>query len=74
MESPEGTENTPGKPEGMVGGGNIRPSLCPKVPEAYPVFSSFLELFTCTISACEAADQASRVLDRAQGFGTEPVV
>lgn len=57
MESLEGTEDTPRRPRGVVGGGDIRPSLCPKELEAYPSFSSFLGLSTCTISTCGAADQ-----------------
>lgn len=46
MESPEGTEDTPEKPQDVVGGGNTRPRLCPEEPEAFPAFSSFLGLST----------------------------
>lgn len=75
MESPEGTEDTPGRPQGVVGGGDIRLSLYPKELEAYPAFSSFLGLSTRTISTCEAADQpASRALDGTQGWDTVSVV
>lgn len=75
MESLESTEDTPGKPQCVVGYCNIRPRLCPKQPEAYPAFSSFLGLSTRTISISEAAEQpASRALDGTQGYGTGPVV
>lgn len=56
MESLEGTEDTPGKPQIVVGYCNIRPSLCPREPKAYPAFSSFLGLSAHTISISEAAD------------------
>ena len=48
MESPEGTDYAPGRPQGVVGSGDIRPSLRPNEPEAYPALSLFLRLSTCT--------------------------
>lgn len=79
---PEGTEDAPGRSQGVVGYGDIRPSLCPKEPEAYPALSLFLMLFTCTTAIDLGSSWPTcsktlgwyiRICDRACGLGKNMV-